>query len=205
LTYPVTFGGETFVESDFTGYAYTNNWERFLTAYAQAGQDVEDLIAASTVSFEGIREASEDARDASAGSAAAAAASLAAAQLLTGGSQGIGPGALSLPRGIDLGDAAYWDSMSLAGRFILQQNTSYQMVPQDFRKLLLGLSGAPTYTLPLASDVPIGWWVEVKARGTTITVARAGADTVDGTTSLSITTGTARRIVRSGATSFESI
>lgn len=205
MPFPVTFGGETFVAADFAGFAYAQNWERFLSAFSQAGQDAQNLVVSYNAAFLGIQTTAQAASDAAAGSAAAAAASLAAAQLLTGGSQGIGPGPLSLPRNAELGSAAFWDDMSLGGRFVQQRDTAYQMVPHDFRKLLLGLSGSPTYTLPLAADVPVGWWVEVKARDTTVTVARSGADTIDGGTSLSITTGTSRRIIRSGAASYEAV
>jgi hypothetical protein len=194
MAFPVTFGGDTFVAADFVGYAYAQNWERFLSAFSQAGQDADtDRIAAQA------------ARDNALGSASAAAASLAAAQLLTGGAQGIGDGPLSLPRVAELGDAAFVDQMALSGIFAQQRDAAYQVLPQDHRRLVFALAGAPTFTLPLAADLPIGWWCAVKARGTTVTVARSGADTVDGGTSLSITTGTWRTIVRSGATSFEAI
>jgi len=83
-----------------------------------------------------------------------------------------------------------------AGKLILTQNSNYQITPQDSGKVFRATSGAPTYTLPAHADVDPFFAVTAKARGTTITVARAGTNTVDGGTTVSITTGLSRTFGR---------
>ncbi|MGG5810948.1 hypothetical protein [Falsiroseomonas sp. CW058] len=124
---------------------------------------------------------------------------------LRDGVTGAGTDPLDVPRATDLGSAAFADAMGLSGIFVGQQNSAYQAVPGDHRRLIVATSGAPVYTLPAAVDVPPGWCLAVKARGTSITVAAAGSDTIDGGSTLSVTTGTARWIVRSGIASYEVI
>jgi len=108
------------------------------------------------------------------------------------------PGAAPLDalRSIDVGTGAFADAAALAGKLIVTQNSNYQITPQDSGKVLRATSGAPTFTLPAYADVGPFFAVTAKARGTTITVARAGTNTVDGGTTVSITTGLSRTFGR---------
>jgi hypothetical protein len=116
-----------------------------------------------------------------------------------------GAGLLDVPRHAELGTAAYADAGTLRGLYVASVGAAYQIVPQDWGRMLLGTSGTLTWTLPLAADVPAGWYCWVKNRtGNNLTISRAGSDTVDGTTSITVSTGTGRVIARSGATTFES-
>lgn len=115
----------------------------------------------------------------------------------------VGAEALKVPRGAQLGSAAFVEAGALRGIFVTPTNAAYTIAPHQWGAAFLATSGAPTVTLPLASTVPVGWFCRVKARGTTMTVARSGSDTIDGATSLSVTTGNFRTIVRSGPSSFE--
>lgn len=103
----------------------------------------------------------------------------------------------------DFGTAAFMDAMAIGGCMVADRNSTATISPDDHGKLLLSTSGTPTLTLPLAADVPVGWRIWVKARGTTTTLSRAGSDTVNGTTSVTISTGEAYMVVRSSSTSYE--
>ncbi len=136
----------------------------------------------------------------------AAAASYALALALTGGGQGIGTEPLDLPRVVDLGSAAFADADQLTGIFPATLNAAYQIVPLDFGKLLLTTSGTNTWTLPLAADLPDGWWCLLRNRaGANLTIARSGADTLNGAaTSVTIATATAiQRAIKTSPTTFE--
>jgi hypothetical protein len=61
------------------------------------------------------------------------------------------------------------------------QNASYQIVLQDFGKLVFCTSGTNTYTLPAAADLPDGWFCRLRNRsGVNLTLNPTGADTLNG-------------------------
>jgi hypothetical protein len=113
---------------------------------------------------------------------------------------GPGAGPLDALRAIDVGSAAFSDARVLSGMRIVPMNTSYQITPQDHGTVFLATSGSPTLTLPAWADVHPWFRVGVKARGTTVTVARSGTNLIDGTTSVSVTTGNSLMIGRSTTT-----
>lgn len=172
---------------------YANGGHRAVfTPDLNAVADVGNETAANTVS--------------AIAAAAQAAASLAAALEITGGAVSIGGGSLALPRNTELGSAAFVDAESLLAMPVETHDATFQVLPQDWGKLHRATSGTRTWTLPLAADVPIGWWFVAKNRsGNNLTVNRSGSDTIDAAaTSLTIATGTSRRIVKATATTFES-
>jgi hypothetical protein len=175
---------------------------RTSTQYANGGHRAlftGDLNAAAGVHVDcaDYAEQAESAAD-------IAAASLALAQALVGLTQGIGLGGLDVPRNVELGTAAYADAALLRGIFVATQNAAYQILPQDWGRLLLTTSGTNTWTLPLAADVPDGWHVYLKNRsGNNLTIARTSSDTINGTTSLTVSTGSGLTLVKSGAAAFE--
>ncbi len=120
---------------------------------------------------------------------------------------GVGLDALKLPRAGDLGSAAYRDWDAQHGIVTNTQNAAYQITLHDFGKLLLTTSGTNTYTLPLATDLPDGWWcLYHNISGANLTVQRFGSDTINGavTTSLLVATGSAMgRIIRRSNTIFQ--
>lgn len=139
-------------------------------------------------------------------SAAQAAASLAAALAIIGGAQGVGADPLDVPRGAELGSAAFMDAAILRGVFVLTRDADYQILPQDWGALIRATSGTRTWTLPAASAVPQGWFLRIKNRsGSNLTIARTGSDTIDGAAaSLVVATGAARIIARAGSGDWES-
>lgn len=177
---------------------------RVAADYANGGHRsvfIPDLNAVATV-------ANDVATDAASAESAAvqAAASLAAALELTGGAVEVGTDQLGVPRNAELGDAAFADAMQIAGQFVDTRDATYQILPQDFSKVLRATSGTRTWTLPLAANVPDGWWIVCKNRsGNNLTVSRAGSDTIDAAaTSLTIATGASAIIVKASATTWES-
>lgn len=135
--------------------------------------------------------------------AALAGTTLAAIMAIAGGTRGIGtPDADRIPLGAFLGSAAFGDLDILTTLNIVQHDAAYQMLPQDRAALLFTTTGTNTWTLPLSSDVPAGWWVRYKNRsGNNLTLARTGSDTIDGAASnLTVTTGTSGIIGRQGVT-----
>ena len=65
-------------------------------------------------------------------------------------------------------------------------------------------TSAGTWTLPAASGLAAGWGVYITATGSTITLNRAGTDTIDGNTSLAFAVGDTYVIARSGSTTWSS-
>lgn len=114
-----------------------------------------------------------------------------------------GAGPLNALRAVDVGSAAFADAEVLSGALIVAQNSSVALTAADHGKVFLATSGAPTITLPKASAIGPTWRAWVKARGTTITLAAAAGDLVDGAASVSITTGLSRAIGRAGTTDME--
>ncbi|MCC6720442.1 MAG: hypothetical protein IT555_21425 [Acetobacteraceae bacterium] len=128
---------------------------------------------------------------------------------LGGGAYGVGTDPMRLPRTVQLNSAAFLDWQVMHGTFPSTQNATYQIAPPDFGKLLLCTSGTRTWTLPLATDLPDGWWCLVRNRsGNNLTLNLAGgAETINGGSAgagISIATGTAiQRAIKTGSTSFE--
>ena len=131
--------------------------------------------------------------------------SLAAILALAGGLQAIGPSPLGLVRAIDLGTAAFADANVLRGRPSAARGAAYQMLPQDFGLTLIAESGTLTWTLPLLSALPFGWYVAVWNRsGANLTINRAGSDVIGAAaTSLTVATATGAVIGARDATRFE--
>ncbi len=107
----------------------------------------------------------------------------------------IGPTSMALPRVSDLGSAAFGDAQYSTGIVVSQQNAAYQMTVHDYGKLLLDTSGTNTYTLPLATDLPDGWWcMGQNFSGANLTWARSGSDTINNAAT-SVTTASGEAIV----------
>lgn len=141
-----------------------------------------------------------------AASAALVAASVATAQAIVGLTQKVGTEVLALPRNVELGGSAYIDFDQMKGINPNTQNAAYQMLMQDFGKLLLNTSGTNTWTLPLALDLPEGWWALYRNRsGNNLTIVRSGADTFNAAaTTIAIATGNLTGfIIRTSTTTFE--
>ena len=84
-----------------------------------------------------------------------------------------------------------WINASVSGTFPTIQNVSANTTLSDLNaNLLVRATGATvTVTLPAASSSTVGAFVIVKNIGTGIIyVARSGADTIDGATSIEIST-----------------
>lgn len=145
--------------------------------------------------------------DAAALSAAAASASLGTAQAIIGGAQGVGADPLDVTRVAELGSAAFAGINQIRGVSTETHDATFQILPQDFGKLLLCTSGTRTWTAPLGADLPDEWWVLIKNRsGNNLTLNLSGSDTINAAaSSLTIATGTALRLVKSAAATFESV
>jgi hypothetical protein len=160
-----------------------------------------DLNAVATIGSYATTKAAE-----MVATAALVSASVAVAQALVGLTQKVGTEVLSLPRNIELGGAAFVDVEQLKGIVPSTQNAAYQILPQDFGKLLITTTGTNTWTLPVAADLPEGWWCLYRNRSSAnLTVNRSGADTFNAAaTTLAIATGTAIGwIIRTSSTTFE--
>lgn len=182
MSFPVTFGGETFQASDFTGWSYAKTWERYLTAFAasvaQVASDEESVTAAK-----GVVEAS-----------------LAMALSITGGAQGVGTDPLDVPRITELGDAAFASVDWLMSAVMQQVTAGFSLVPIDRNKVFVATTSSITITLPAIADVPPGWWVTIKNRsGGNITVDRAGVNLNGAASNLTVANGSIVRIGRLGA------
>jgi len=172
--------------------------------YANGGHRtvfVLDLNAVADVGNEMVVNA-----DSAIAAADQAAASLALALEITGGAAAIGGDPLDLPRNTELGSAAFVDAWALVGMLVETHDATYQIVPGDLRKVLRATSGTRTWTLPVAADVPLGWWCVAKNRsGNNLTINRGSSDTIDAAaTSLTIATGASLTIVKATATTWES-
>jgi hypothetical protein len=159
--------------------------------------DLNDMAAVADYAGDQAAEA--------AASSAAASASYALSLGFSLAAYGIGTQPLHLPRAGSLGALAFMGQEAL--RVLPNtQNATYQITPHDFGKMLLTTSGTNTWTLPLAADLPEGWWCLYRNRsGNNLTINRSGADTFNAAaTTLAISTGAAiGMIVRTGATTFE--
>lgn len=133
-------------------------------------------------------------------------ASVALAQAIVGLTQKVGTEVLSLPRNIELGSAAFVDTEQLRGIYPNTQNAAYQILPQDYGKLLITTTGTNTWTLPEAADLPEGWWCAYRSRGTgNLTINRTGTNTFNASaTTIAIpNTAAIGWIIRTSSTTFE--
>lgn len=119
---------------------------------------------------------------------------------------GPGTGVLEVPRVSDLGTAAFADIYSVGGIFTVSQTSNYTVSLADFRKLIIATASTLTFTLPLAADVPYGWFCITKNRsGNGLTISRSGSDTLNsGLTSVSVASSSAvNYVVKTSNTNFE--
>jgi hypothetical protein len=144
---------------------------------------------------------------AAAGSAAAAQAALATALTITGGVQGIGAAPLDVTRALDLADSAFMCADMLRGRWPAARGAAYQIVPTDYGRTLIAETGTLTWTLPLLSLLPPGWWFSVWNRsGANLTISRGGSDVIGAAaTSLTVADGAGVTIAYRDGTRFERI
>lgn len=161
---------------------------------------VPDMNAAATIANYTAAQAT-----AAAASAASAASMYVLSLALSIPAYGVGIDTMDLPRVSALGSLAFMDAPGALGVFANTQDATYQIRPDDFGKLLLTTSGARTYTLPLAADLPEGWFCRWRNRsGSNLTVNRSGADTLNAAaTTIALATGTSGLIVRTSASTFE--
>jgi hypothetical protein len=90
-------------------------------------------------------------------------------------------------------NAPFHDPLILAAGIVLPFNVitaaAYTVTVQDRYVYVDATGAAATITLPLAASVPAGFTVGIKKKdsgGNAVTVARSGADTFDGATSISL-------------------
>lgn len=103
----------------------------------------------------------------------------------------------------ELGRAAYLAPRDIIGGEIVTLAAARTVTPNEHGKAFVATT-TDAITLPLAADVSAEWFIEVKARGASSSVARAGSDTINGGTSLTLTDGDpGRRIRRASSTAFE--
>lgn len=140
-----------------------------------------------------------------AASAASAASSYSLMVALGASAYGVGIDATDLPRVASFPSGGFAELLAALGIFPNTQNGSYQITPHDFGKLLLTTSGTNTWTLPLAADLPEGWFCRWRNRsGNNLTLNRSGADTFNAAaTTIALATGTSGMIVRTSSTTLE--
>lgn len=93
---------------------------------------------------------------------------------------GAGTNTTEVPRGFELGGAAFLEPIALSGVFSSIKTAPYTIVPTDFRKMIITASGATSLTLPAASSLPDGWWCMYRNRsGASINLLRVGSDTLN--------------------------
>lgn len=142
---------------------------------------------------------------AAAASAAAAANSYALMVALGASAYGVGIDLADLVRAGQLGGMAFMEPTTTLGRFVNTKDETYQIRPDDFAKVLLLTSGTRTHTLPLAADLPEGWWCMWNNRsGNNYTVNRSGTDTFNAAaTTIALSTGDWGFIIRTSSSTFE--
>jgi hypothetical protein len=178
------------VPGDFINDLHRVNFVPTLAAIAGVAQDVAGYASATL------------------GYANAAASSYALQAVLGTPAAGIGPGALQIARNVEQGSAAYVDVFALKGIWPVLLAAAYQILPTDFGKMLFWptLGAGVAATLPLASEVPDGWFTLARNRsGFTVTATRQGADTLNnGATTVAIASGPGLTfIVKRDSTGFE--
>jgi hypothetical protein len=115
---------------------------------------------------------------------------------------GLGAG-LEVARGSDLGTAAYLEAEAFKAIYSVSLSGAYQILPDDWGKLLHSASGTNTFTLPLGTDLEDGWNCFISnLSGADVTLSRSGSDLINGGSSIAIASGTGRRVVRLSSTAF---
>jgi len=103
----------------------------------------------------------------------------------------------------ELGTAAFQDRRDIIGDTVVSLSGTRTVTPNEHGKAFV-LTTTDALTLPAAASCAPDFFIEVKARGATGTVSRAGSDTINGGTSLSLTDGAVGwKIRRSSSTAFE--
>jgi hypothetical protein len=181
---------------------------RLLAHYLNSGHIigntlVDDLNAIAAVANE-VAAGGESA----AATQAAIDATYALAQALLVPAYGVGIDPAHLVRALNLGGLAFQDPYAALGLHTITQNAAYQILPQDFGKLVLTTTGTNTWTLPVAAALPAGWYCRLRNRsGNNLTMAVAASDAINagaGGASLTVATASAMlTCVRTSATTFE--
>jgi len=115
---------------------------------------------------------------------------------VAGETAGIGWSGLLVPRHYQLGEMAFLDERAARGKFVKSLAGAATLVVADFGKLINCTNGTYTVGLPAAAEAGAGWVVTVANNGGgTITLDGDGADTINGTATISIAAGTSREIV----------
>lgn len=175
--------------SDYESGGHRTYFVPTLTAIAATATDVSNLATQA------------------AASEAAASATYALSLGFTLSAYGVGLGSvLDIPRGVNLGTAAFLDWEQIVGVVSSTKDSTYQINPQDHLKLLMCTSGTRIWTAPLMADLPERWGCLVKNRsGNNLTLNRSGSDTFNGgLTTLAVASGqTIYRIIKTSSTTFE--
>jgi hypothetical protein len=109
---------------------------------------------------------------------------------------------LDVPRLADLGGAAFMSAAQIRRFPETAVSGTPTLVNHDGHKAFRATASV-TMTLPAASECDDDWEVMLKGRGGAITLSAAGTDTIDGGTSITVADGSAKRIIRTSATTFE--
>lgn len=111
------------------------------------------------------------------------------------------------PRNADLGSGAFVAANALRGRWPVAAGAAYQITADDWGRTLIAESGTLTWTLPLITELPPGWWVQVWNRsGNTLTINRAATAVIGASaTSITVADGAGVTLARRDATRFERI
>lgn len=176
--------------AQYDGFGYNLIFAGDMNSVAAVGYD---MVAAFTA-------AQAEAANAAA-SANAASSSLAGAQAITGGVQGVGTAFLMVPRNAELlaSDPAPWP--------IFARGAAYQITPHDSRRVLIAETGTLTWTLPISTDLDLGWQIRVWNRsGNNLTINRSGTAVIGAAaTSLTIADGAGALLAYRNDTRFERI
>jgi len=176
-------------QSQYDGFGYSSLFAGDLNAAAAVANDVAGSASGA------------------AGAAAAASNSLAAALAIVGGAQGVGSDPFEVPRVVDLGSAAFFDADVIRGQWPVARGAAYQILPTDYGLTLIAETGTLTWTLPLLSFLPDGWWGGGWNRsGATLTINRTSPDVIGAAaTSVTAADGAGLLLARRNATRFERI
>lgn len=102
-----------------------------------------------------------------------------------------------------IGPLAYMNRRDVIGGEVVTLSAVKTVTPNEHGKAFV-ITTTDALTLPPAASCAPDFFIEVKARGATGTVSRAGSDTINGGTSLSLTDGAVGwKIRRSSSTAFE--
>lgn len=127
----------------------------------------------------------------------------------TAATQGTGMDLTQVPLAGLLGSAAFLDFDLLPVSMHPEEDaaTSRTLLAQDRGKAIFATAGsAITHTAPDVASLPDRWAVRIKAAGAGgITINRVGSDTIDGGTSITVNSGSAIWLMKTGASSLRSI